>query len=195
MRMSAVVSLLGALALGACASGATPGAMIAPPPVPPAQAAASPLAKAVAVEAVTGGEPTSPMWMSKVGNPEFAEALRGSLAAPGRAAAEPGAAKYDLRANLITLAQPMFGLDLTVKSSVKYTLVERSTKRTVYDDIVSADHTATFSDHPIAIERLRLSNEGSIRKNIEAFIRDAVARPSLNQQVGQRRGDRAEDGL
>ena len=176
MRILVALLVLVAGALAGCATPASPTAMTAAPPMPPATVAASPLARAVMVDSVTGGEPTSPLWVSKVGNGEFADALRQSLGSAGLLAAEPGAAKYDLRANLITLSQPMVGLDMTVKSSVKYTVLDRATKRPVYDEIVSADHTATFGDHPIGAERLRLANEGAIRKNIEAFLRDVVTR-------------------
>ncbi|HEY7609734.1 MAG TPA: hypothetical protein VIF14_10930 [Alphaproteobacteria bacterium] len=167
--------------------------MVAAPAVPAERVRASPLARAITVESVTGGEPTSPLWVSKVGNAEFDQALRRSLESAGLIAASPADAKYDLRANLVTLSQPMVGLDLTVKSSVKYTLVERATKRTVYDDFISVDHTATFGDHPFAYERLRLANEGSIRKNIETFIRDVVVRvqtplPRRPARAAQRSG-------
>ena len=137
---------------------------------------AGPLVQAVAVESISGGESTSPLWVSKVGNAEFGAALNQSLQNANLRAPAAETAKYDLRANLITLSQPMIGLDMTVKSAVKYTLVERATKRTVYDDIVSADHTATFGDSALGVERLRMANEGSIRKNIETFLRDVVAK-------------------
>lgn len=168
--------LIAAAIVEGCASPATVPAMVAAPSMPAERFQASPLARAIAVEGVTGGEPTSPLWVSKVGNAEFDQALRRSLESAALMASTPAAAKYDLRANLVTLSQPMVGFDLTVKASVKYTLVERATRQPVYDDFVSADHTATFSDHPLAAERLRLANEGAIRKNIEAFIRDVVAR-------------------
>ena len=35
---------------------------------------------------------------------------------------------------------------------------------------VSAPFTATFSDHAVAVVRLKLANEGSIRRNIAQFL-------------------------
>lgn len=168
--------ILVALMMEGCASPAAPTSMVATPALPADRVQASPLARGIEVGAVTGGEPTSPLWVSKVGNGEFGEALRRSLAGAGLLAAAPGDARYELRANLLTLSQPMFGTDFTVKSTVKYTLTERTTARVVYDEMISADYTAAFGDHLIGVERLRLANEGSIRRNIERAIGDMVNR-------------------
>ncbi len=63
---------LGAAISTARASGARVENMAALPTQAAAVAPANPLKGNVAVGTIAGGEDTNPLWMSKVGNPEFA---------------------------------------------------------------------------------------------------------------------------
>ncbi len=127
-----------------------------------------PLAGAISVGKVSGGEPTNPMWMSKVGNKPFREALIGSLKNNGMLAAAKG--RYRLDANLVTLDQPLAGFSFTVKSSVKYNLVDTNTGGKIWNDFVSASGTARFRDAMVGVDRLRIANERAIKNNIQAMI-------------------------
>ena len=57
-----------------------------------------------------------------------------------------------------------------MNSTVRYALNRRSDRKQVWEETVSADYTATVGDAFLAVERLRLANEGSIRENLKALI-------------------------
>lgn len=123
----------------------------------------------VSVHDVTGGKETNPMWVSEVSSSSFRQALESSLRAVGLHA--PGSlGDYRLVAHLETLDKPMIGLDLKVTATINYTLEHRKTGKVVFARTISTPHTATFSDAAIAVERLRMANEGAIRNNISALI-------------------------
>jgi hypothetical protein len=160
--------LFAATSLTACAMPAQVNSMIGTPTVQ--LLANSPLKESLRVNAVSGGKDTNPLWTSQVGNPEFQEALRQSLSKQGIIAANE--ARYQLDTSLVELKQPLVGFDLTVASTVHYTIKEITTNRVVFDQTIAASYTANFSDAIIggAVERLRLANEGSIRSNISQFL-------------------------
>jgi hypothetical protein len=160
--------------LSGCASAASsermtvPATAIARVEVPPA------LHHRVTIGPVTGGHDTNPLWMSKVGNEEFALALRDSLAAAGLLAEGPDAGQYVLAAHLSRLKQPAFGFDLKVTATVDYELRDRSHGTPVYQTQVATPYTADMGDAFLGVERLRLANEGAIRSNIQRLIEELV---------------------
>lgn len=158
-----------AFALSACAAPARVDQMTVASPPAGAAVPDTALHSAVQVGDVTGGHDTNPLWKSEVGNSEFKGALEGSLKAEG-VSADPRA-RYRLDANLVELDQPWIGLNLTVRSTVEYKLMEIATNSVAYDQRVTAEYTATVGDAFVAVERLRLANEGSIRKNISDFLK------------------------
>lgn len=161
--------ILGAalLGLGACASASKPEMMaVSVAPVP----AASKGYQAMRVGAVTGGGETNPLWVSNVSSDDFKTALETSLANAALANPDPGKANLEVTANIIKLDQPLAGLDLSVTSRVRYTVKPAGGGDAVFDDTVAATGTAKFADALVAVERLRLANEASIRANIESFI-------------------------
>jgi len=155
-----------AVSLAGCAQGARVEQMsAAPTTVLPAD---SVLQHAVRITSVSGGTDTNPLWKSKVGNAEFQSALQSSLGAAGLLASGEG--RYQLNAELESLDQPFAGFDLTVHSRVRYRLTDLTVNKPVFDRQVDADYTATVGDAFIAVERLRLANEGSVKKNIQTFM-------------------------
>ena len=125
---------------------------------------------AIKIRNVAGGTETNPLWMSKVSDKEFAVALQGSLRAAQLMAADGQRPVYELDATLLSLEQPMIGLDLTVTCSVRYDLHEAATGKRVLGKTISAPYTATFSDAFVAIERLRIANEGAVRTNLRQLL-------------------------
>lgn len=152
-------------ALAACASPAEPQNMTVPAASAPYPAA---LRQAVCVGSVTGGAATNPMWVSQVDDASFRTALEGSLRNAGLLAAEP-ACRYKVQANLLGLSQPLIGLDLEVTAHVNYRTGAEG-RQPFLVETISSPYTATFGDAAIAIVRLRLANEGSIRKNITIWL-------------------------
>ena len=123
----------------------------------------------LSVDSVVGGTETNPMWKSKVDNISFKGALEQSLTLVGYRATNPGNAKYHIDVTMQDLDQPSFGMTFDVRSTVLYTLRSDGNQKTFP---VAAVGTATPSDSMMAIERLRIANERSIKENIKQFIRD-----------------------
>ncbi|HEY6098912.1 MAG TPA: hypothetical protein VIW03_05755 [Anaeromyxobacter sp.] len=171
MRLPAKVSLLcAALLLAAgCAHGATAVGMtltqqdLAGPPSPA-------VAGLVAVGNVTGGEETNPATTPKIADGPFREALQASLRLAGLLSDQPNPPLV-VSATLVKLDQPMFALDMTVTSVVRYTVREARTGAVVIDEEITAAHTATVGQAFAGTTRLQLANEGSARKNIALLVK------------------------
>jgi len=162
---AAALALLAAL--GGCATAASPTAMTvntqpAEKPFPQA------LQHAMCVRNVTGGESTNPLWVSKVDNDGFKTAMSSSLNSAGLSAGT-GTCAYPIDINLLGLAQPSFGFSFTVTSHVNYKVYDASGQPYLLATI-DAPFTATMSDAMIAVERMRLANEGAIRTSIQMFF-------------------------
>ncbi|MEL6212047.1 MAG: hypothetical protein AAFQ96_00485 [Pseudomonadota bacterium] len=137
-------------------------------------AEASPLRESVTVGDIGGGKKTNPLWTSQVSSEDFAETLRQAFTAHTMLSMEDG--DYRLDAELVKLKQPLAGFNMTVTADVKYTLTEVATGDVVIDEVISTPYTAKTSDAFIAVERLRLANEGSIRENITQLITMMIER-------------------
>ena len=164
--------------LGGCASGARIENMeVAGQPAQ--RIAPTPLRKQLAVRDISGGNETSPLWKSNVGNSEFRGALTNSLRATGLLA-EGAPPRFALDAQLNALEQPMFGLDMTVTANVTYTLANQANGKTLWQQTLVTPYTARFSDAFAGYERLRLANEGAIRANI-GQLTDALMKLGIDQ--------------
>lgn len=124
---------------------------------------------AVAIGVVSGEEETNPLWTSEVGNDAFRAALEQNLVRAGARARDEPSAAYRLDATIVGLDQPMMGLDAKVTSTVPYTMTPLAGGEPL-STLVIESFTATFADAALGVERLRLANEGSIRRNIETFM-------------------------
>ena len=129
-----------------------------------------PLKHRLLLDKVSGGEVTIPFKTSEVGNEEFRAALEESLRVGQLLACSDQDALFLLRATLHKVQQPAWGFDMTVYSSVGYVLYSRSDGKLLWEEVVSADYTATVGDAFLGQERLRLASEGSIRENLKALI-------------------------
>jgi hypothetical protein len=170
-KIVAYLLLMPCLFLGACASGAVSQNMISHSSHQTSAVKNSALYQNIAIGTVGGGENTNPLWTSQVSNEAFAGALKDTLAENNYLAVN-GNGRYLLHANLLELNQPLFGLTLNVTSSVAYTLEDKKAKKLKYSQKISETGSASFSDAALAIERLRISNERAIQKNLEALVKD-----------------------
>lgn len=155
--------------LAGCAAPAEMESMVAAQPVAAAPKDAS-LVGGIYVAEVAGGESTNPLWTSEVGNTEFGGALRKSLRAHGVLSEDASGSPYLLKANLLGLEQPAFGLDMTVTSHVNYEVTRRADSQLYLGETVNTSYTATAGQAFLGVERLRLANEGAIRQNIKDFL-------------------------
>lgn len=133
------------------------------------------------VSEVQGGEETNPLWTSEIGDAEFQGALKQSLNNAGLLS--QGDAPYSLRATLLRVDQPLFGLDFEVTSEVEYVLVDNSSDRELFRETLRTPYTAGIGDAFIGIKRLRLANEGSARENISALLKRLAALNIETKQV------------
>ncbi len=152
--------------LSGCATPAKPQAMTVQPTqinVPAGDA----LKGKLKIGEISGGKSTNPLWTSQVDNAAFKTALQDSLAIAGYTASNPADAEYEVKANLVSLDQPLFGLTLDVKSNVSYQLTGPDVQKTF---AINAIGTAGPGDAFVAVQRLRMANERSIMENIKSFI-------------------------
>ena len=135
----------------------------------------SALKNSVGVKEVTGGRETNPMWTSQVSSDAFRRALEQSLENAGMFSKIVAGSKYQLTADLTRLDQPMMGFDMTVTSTVRYSLIETQTRNEVYSRVIQIGYTAKMSDAFVGTQRLKLANEGAVKANIQGLINDLIA--------------------
>lgn len=129
----------------------------------------------VALGPVTGGQATNRWWGSKVSSTALEQAFEDSLRAVGMFPLVREAGRYQLDIKLTDLDQPLVSLDTTVRLGISYSLIERSSKATVYQRTVRNAATVEIGDKLLPVERLRLANEAAIRDSIKLVLRDLVA--------------------
>lgn len=157
--------------LSGCATNAIPQKMAATN-LPTNQPKNKLLLHSITVDQVTGGHETNPLWVSKVNNDGFKQALETSLQSANLYSMSKNEAKYKLDVVLGELKQPFFGANFTVFCQAHYLLMDLKTQQKIYDKNITSDYTAKYSDNIIGSMRLQLANEGAARKNIENFIFD-----------------------
>lgn len=167
LKFGVLAILLGGLA--ACATAADPNAMtIAASPADAAKPFPAPLQHAMCVRAVTGGETTNPLWVSKVDNDGFKSALTSSMTGAGLLSTASGC-QFPIDVNLLGLSQPAMGFDMTVTSHVNYKVYDAGGQPFLLETI-DAPYTAKFGDAFMGVARLKKANEGAIRESITQFF-------------------------
>jgi hypothetical protein len=132
------------------------------------------LKNSLSVTDVTGGKETSPMWTSQVDSSDFQRALENSLRTTGLLSPVRRYGLYQPTADLTGLDQPMVGFNMTVTATVSYSLIERSSGREIFLRSIPTPYTAKMGDAFVGSERLKLANEGAVRKNIEDLIAERL---------------------
>ena len=153
-----------ALFLGGCATASNSASMAVPP-----MEVAHKNAGSVSLT-VTGGAETSSMGASKIGNAEFAEAIKTSISGSGlfaKLVATGQEDNYHLEVALVRLDQPVFGFSMTVTIESNWVLTRTSDKSVVWQKAVITAYTAKAGDAFVGTTRLRLANEGAARANIK----------------------------
>ena len=171
-RLSSLLALGLLLAVGACASPARVGNMVAQPTAATFATPGSPLSKTLDVADVRGGRETNPMLASQVGTAELREALVSSLRSHGLLSDAPGGARYLVAADLLRLDQPLFGLNMTVTASVNYTVTRVSDRNPIFARTIDAPYTAAVGDAFYGPDRLKLANEGAILDCLQLVVRE-----------------------
>lgn len=170
--MKKILAIVSVAILAGCAAPATVEQMAVSLPMTQTNPV---LKNGVAVAEVTGGRDTNPMWTSQVSSDAFRRALEQSLESAGMFSKIVAGSKYQLTADLTRLDQPMMGFDMTVGSTVRYSLIENQTRKEVYARVIQVSYTAKMSDAFIGSQRMKLANEGAVKSNIQALINDLIA--------------------
>ncbi len=150
-----------------CATGAVSTKM-----VPPEYAIQKRHPHLIAVQ-TSGGKETNPMLMPQVSDESFKEALIESINKSGtfRGIVPADRADCMLEVDIIDLAQPWGGLDMTVTMHTRWKLTDMKDKRVVFQENVSKSYTAVFTDAFAGTERMQLANEGAARENIREGLK------------------------
>ena len=131
----------------------------------------------VLLDQVQGGESTSKWWGSKVSGLTLEQSLEDSLRSLGMLPMSPQApALYQLRVQLLSVVQPLVAADTTVTVTINYSLVDRASGAVLYQRALRTAHKTDFSDSMVSMpDRMRQANEGAVRENIIAMLRDLMA--------------------
>jgi nucleoside diphosphate kinase len=118
---------------------------------------------------VGGGQETSAMWKSQISDEAFSKALVEAITKSQvfSKVIEGQGGEYLLNVGIISMDQPSFGLNFTVKMEAGWSLVNAATGQVVWQKAIKSEHTATAGDAMVGATRLRLANEGAARNNIQ----------------------------
>jgi hypothetical protein len=121
------------------------------------------------VVSAEGGRTSDSAGLLPVSNETFVEALANSIVETKlfSEVKKGEGGDYLLNINIFSLEQQPFGLDLTARMEVGWTLVNAATGKQIMRKVISSSYTATVGDAFVAIKRLRLATEGAVRKNIK----------------------------
>ena len=159
---SLVISIIGLLALGGCASPASHQSMI------PTDFDVVRKHPATVNVATSGGRETEAIGKSQISNETLAKALTEAITKSqtfSRVVQGDGA-DYLLTVSIFSIEQFSFGLSYLVKMEVGWTLKRADTDKIVWQEAIKSEHTATPGDAFAAVKRLRLATEGAARNNI-----------------------------
>lgn len=121
---------------------------------------------AVAVRSVSGGQAFNVLTVPGVTDEPFKAALESSLEAKGYLARSTPP-KFFVDAEIQNLDQPVIGLNYDVTATVTYKVSGAGPSATYP---VSAIGSASFSDSPLGVDRIRIANERAMQQNIRTFL-------------------------
>ncbi len=86
-------------------------------------------------------------------------------------------ARFELAAELLELDQPLIAAEVTVRTAVRYRLLDRSANnRVLYERVVRTEHKADLGDALFSLpERQRIATERALHASIQTMLRDVVA--------------------
>ena len=73
--------------------------------------------------------------------------------------------------SVLSIKNPMFGLDLTAETRVRWQIFNADSKEEIFNSVISSSHTSTVGDSLVAAQRLKMANQEALRKNIEMALK------------------------
>ena len=126
-----------------------------------------------------GGGETNPIWTSEISKEDFQAALETSLRQAGIFSPS---GRYTLRADILSVEQPLGGIDMKVAMIVRYNLIDGA-GRVHFDATIRSEYVAIFEEAFVGFERLRKANEGAARANI-LWLLKALGSASSSGHIG-----------
>lgn len=126
---------------------------------------------------VLGGQETNPLWGTRMSDMSLNQAYQESLRRVGLMPDVPDTGRYQLKVELLAMAQPNLPVAPEVAVSVRYTLTERGGKAPVYQRILRTTQKAGLDDSLSPTQQLRIATEGALRSNIGELLRDLASLP------------------
>jgi hypothetical protein len=126
----------------------------------------------VAIVDVTGGKAvTMTSSMAEVSNGALHEALRRSLQEAGYLSPNQDGASTLLRVGVVDIEKPHEGtFDMTVVAIIRYVLANKDGDKPLFDELINASCTRTFSFTEVGAVRLQHVEECAVSNNIAAFL-------------------------
>jgi hypothetical protein len=128
---------------------------------------------------VAGGEETSRWWGSRINAMTLNQTYQESLRRLGLMPDVPDTGRYQLKVELLALAQPNVPVAPEVAISVRYTLTERAAGggHVLYQRTLRTTQKAGLDDSLSPTEQLRIATESALRNNIAELVRELASLP------------------
>ena len=131
---------------------------------------------------VQGGEETSRWWGSRINAMTLNQTYQESLRRLGLMPDVPDTGRYQLKVEMLALAQPNVPIAPEVAVSVRYTLSERAAGggNVIYQRVLRTTQKAGIDDSLNPTEQLRIATESALRNNIAELMRELASLPLPN---------------
>lgn len=131
---------------------------------------------------VQGGEETSRWWGSRINAMTLNQTYQESLRRLGLMPDVPDTGRYQLKVEMLALAQPNVPIAPEVAVSVRYTLTERAAGggNVIYQRVLRTTQKAGIDDSLNPTEQLRIATESALRNNIAELMRELASLPLPN---------------
>jgi hypothetical protein len=172
-------SLAGAVAILLIGCAVQPQLMVVPEATVPVSAR---LSGKMAIGDVTGAKAaTSTSSVSAITDSALRAALSRSLQQLGYLSSTPEAAAIVLRVGVVDVekSQEVSGLRITVLSIIRYAVANRDGGKPIFDELITASCTRTFSDDLSGYARMRHAEECAVSSNFASFL-TRLSASSLN---------------
>jgi hypothetical protein len=121
---------------------------------------------------VTGGKPvTMTSSISEVSNEALRQALNRSLKQVGYLSANPDAASLLLKVGVVDVENPhQASFTIKVVTLIRYQLASKAGGAPLFDELITASCTRTFSDDMVGMKRVQHADECAVKNNIAVFL-------------------------
>ncbi|MDH0863602.1 hypothetical protein [Mitsuaria sp. GD03876] len=126
---------------------------------------------------IVGGQETSRWWGTRINDMTLNQTYQESLRRLGLMPDVPDTGRFQLKVELLALAQPNVPVAPEVALSVRYTLSERAAGggKVLYQRTLRTTQKAGIDDSLNPTEQLRIATEAALRNNIADLVRELAS--------------------